>query len=227
MQTIGFLREMYSDHYRQHWEPLVRRAWEVAPKGDKGAGDFEPRKNWLYEDLFDLPQNAARFSRTYFLRGALRYARGKTDPRADYSLHDEAHLVSWSITDCFLRRILNMEKERVEQIRQLGDALADYMSGQNDRRFFRDFLTAQRYDYFRTTLIKANTSHVRRGNSPFLTLDPYIAVFEEGDGVAQTDWRLARDLVLIRMVEQLYQKGWFQSNLDVLPDTSGETEEEL
>ena len=120
-----------------------------------------------------------------------------------------------------------MEKERVEQIRQLGDALADYVGGQNDRRFFRDFFTASRYDYFRTALIKANTAHVRRGNPPFLTLDPYIAVFEEGDGVAQTDWRLARDLVLIRMVEQLYQKGWFQSNMDVLPETSEETEEEL
>ncbi|MBN1873218.1 MAG: type I-B CRISPR-associated protein Cas8b1/Cst1 [Anaerolineae bacterium] len=229
MQTIGFLREMYSDHYRHQWEPLVRRAWEVAPKGKKDTEGFEPRKNWLYEDLFNLPQSAARFIRTYFLRVALRYAQGKsgTDPRTGYSLNDEANLVSWSITACFLRRILNMEKERVEQIRQLGDALADYVSGQNDRRFFRDFFTAQRYDYFRTALIKANTAHVRRGNPPFLTLDPYIAVFEEGDGVAQTDWRLARDLVLIRMVEQLYQKGWFQSNMDVLPETSEETEEEL
>lgn len=120
-----------------------------------------------------------------------------------------------------------MEKERVEQIRQLGDALADYVAGQNDRRFFRDFFTTSRYDYFRSALIKANLTYVRSGKPPFITLDPYIAVFEEGDGVAQTDWRLARDLVLIRMIEQLYQRGWFQSNAEVLVETVEETTEEL
>lgn len=119
-----------------------------------------------------------------------------------------------------------MEKERVEQIRQLGDALAGYVGGQNDRRFFRDFFTTQRYDHLRNALIKANLAHVRRGNPPFITLDPYIEVFEEGDGVAQNNWRLARDLVLIRMVEQLYQQGWFQSNVDVLSEIPEEVTEE-
>ncbi|MBN1920036.1 MAG: type I-B CRISPR-associated protein Cas8b1/Cst1 [Anaerolineae bacterium] len=226
MQTIVFLREMSSAHYAAQWEPIVRRAWEVPPQGKKGAEDFAPRKNWLYEDLFDLPQNAARFVRTYFLRAALRYAQGKTDPRTGYSLQDEAILVSWSIIDSFLRRIMGMEKERVEQIRQLGDALADYVARQNDRRFFRDFFTVQRYDFFRTALIKANLAYVRSGKPPFITLEPYIAVFEEGDGVAQMDWRLARDLVLIRMVEQLYQRGWFQSNAEVLSETVEATVEE-
>ncbi|MBN2393402.1 MAG: type I-B CRISPR-associated protein Cas8b1/Cst1 [Anaerolineae bacterium] len=226
MQTVRFLREMYSAQYAHQWEPIVQRAWEIAPQGKKDAEAFEPRKNWLYEDLFELPQNATRFIRTYFLRLALRYAQGKTDPRVGYSLHDEANLVSWSITDCFLRRIMNMEKERVEQIRQLGDALAGYVGGQNDRRFFRDFFTTQRYDHLRNALIKANLAHVRRGNPPFITLDPYIEVFEEGDGVAQNNWRLARDLVLIRMVEQLYQQGWFQSNVDVLSEIPEEVTEE-
>lgn len=119
-----------------------------------------------------------------------------------------------------------MEQERVEQIRQLGDALADYVAGQNDRRFFRDFFTLQRYDFFRTALIKANLAYVRSGKPPFITLEPYIAVFEEGDNVAQTDWRLARDLVLIRIVEQLYQRGWFQSNVEVLAETVADTSEE-
>lgn len=226
MQTVVFLREMYSARYAAQWEPIVRRAWEIPPKDKKTAEGFEPRKNWLYEDLFGLPQNAARFIRTYFLRVALRYAQGKSDPRTEYHLDTEVNLVSWSITDCFLRRILNMEKERVEQIRQLGDALADYVAEQNDRRFFRDFFTAQRYDFFRNALIKANLAHVRRNKPPFIKLEPYIAVFEEGDGVAQTDWRLARDLVLIRMVEQLYQRGWFQSNAEVLAETVAEAPEE-
>jgi len=117
-----------------------------------------------------------------------------------------------------------MDKERIEQIRKMGDQLADYVSNQNDRRFFREFYTESRYDYLRNSLIKANLSYTKRGNKPFLTFDPYIEVFEEGNELALSDWRLARDLVLIRMVECLYEKGWFAKNADAIPDQTDESE---
>jgi len=224
LEMIGFLRDMQMAEYHQEWEAIVRRAWEIAPRRKKKKDDkpFQPRRNWLYEDLFDLPDNAPRFLRTYFLRIALRYARGKTDPRVGYSLQNEANLVSWKITERFLRRIMHMDEDRVEQIRTMGDRLAEYVSSQNDRRFFREFFTVQRYDYFRTALIKANLAHVKRGNPPIITLDPYIEVFEEGNELARPDWRLARDLVLIRMVERLYEQGWLGSNVDVIPEPAEE-----
>lgn len=221
LETTGFLREMQTADYYNEWNAIVHRAWEVAPKKKRRGKDeqpFKPRRNWLYEDLFDLPDNAPRFLRTYFLRTALRYAQGKTDPRVDYSLQSEANLVSWKITARFLRRIMYMDKERIEQIRVMGDQLAEYVSSQNDRRFFRDFFIEQRYGYFRTALIKANLAHVKRGHPPIITLDPYIEVFEEGDELARPDWRLARDLVLIRMVERLYDQGWLGSNVDAIPE---------
>ncbi len=227
MELIAFLREMHQANYKPDWDAIVRRAWEIAPKkkgGKKDGKPFQPRRNWLYEDLFDLPGNAPQFLRTYFLRVALRYARGKTDPRVNYSLQNEANLVSWKITERFLWRIMHMDKERIEQIRDLGDRLAEYVEGQNDRRFFRDFFTLQRYDYLRNILIKANLAHVKNGHPPLITLDPYVSVFEEGDEVARTDWRLARDLVLIRMVERLYDLGWLGSNPDVISDA---VEEEI
>ena len=222
MELTGFLRVMQTADYRDEWNAIVRRAWEVAPKRKKGDKPFQPRRNWLYEDLFDLPGNAPRFLRTYFLRIALRYARDKTDPRTDYSLQNEANLVSWKITEQFLWRIMHMDKERIEQIRAMGDRLADYVSSQNDRRFFREFFTVQRYDFFRTALIKANLAHVKRGHPPIITLDPYIEVFEEGSELARPDWKLARDLVLIRMVERLYDQGWLGSNVDVIPEPTEE-----
>lgn len=118
-----------------------------------------------------------------------------------------------------------MDKERIEQIRTMGDRLADYVSTQNDRRFFREFFTEQRYGYFRTALIKANLAHVKRGNPPIITFDPYIEIFEDGDELARPDWRLARDLVLIRMVERLHGQGWLGSNIDAIPEpTEEETE---
>lgn len=222
LQITGFLREMQQAQYRDDWSTIVQRAWQVAPPSKKKVKseveDFRPRRNHLYEDFFALPGNAHAFLRTYFLRVALRYARAEQgDPRGGYSLKDEAGLVSWKITARFLKRIMNMEKTRIEEIRKLGDQLADYVSGENDRRFFRDFFTERRYDYFRTALIKANVAHVKRGKPPFITLDPYIEVFEAGDEVARSDWQLARDLVLIRMIERLHQQGWLGKNPDALP----------
>lgn len=226
LQVTGFLGDMLQAQYRDDWSVIVQRAWEVAPLKKRGGPTthFQPRRNYLYEDLFGLPDNAPQFLRTYFLRVALRYARAdQGDPRGGYSTRSEAGLVSWKITARFLRRIMNMEKDRIEAIRDLGDRLADYVSRENDRRFFRNFFEEQRYDYFRTALIKANIAHVRRGNPPLITLDPYIEVFEEGDEVAHTDWRFARDLVLIRMIEQLYQKGWLGTHPDVLPEETETT----
>lgn len=117
-----------------------------------------------------------------------------------------------------------MDPERIEHIRQLGDALADYVQRQNDKRFFRAFYVENRYGYLRNSLIKANTAYVRNGHEPFLTLDNYISVFEDGEELASKDWRLARDLVLIRMVEQLYKNGWLGQNEDAIP--TGEEENE-
>ena len=120
-----------------------------------------------------------------------------------------------------------MEPERIEQIRKLGDGIADYIAGQNDRRFFRTFVTERRYNYFRTALINANTAYVRAGHAPFLMLDPYIAVFEDGDDVRRADWQLARDLVLIRVVEQLHEKGWLARNTEAVTEVIAATEKEL
>jgi CRISPR-associated protein Cst1 len=113
-----------------------------------------------------------------------------------------------------------MDKNRIDEIRQLGDRLADYVSAENDRRFFMAFFSERNYQYLRNALIKANLSHVRRGNPPLVTLDPYLTVFEEGDEISRSDWQLARDLVLIRMVERLYQNGWIGKNAEVvLPES--------
>ncbi len=226
LEITGFLREMHTAQYRQKWQTIVHRAWERAPKKKRGKKEdtpFQPRRNWLYEDLFNLPENAHTFLRTYFLRSALHYAKTEQgDPRGEYSVKQEANLVSWDITARFLRRILHMDKERIEQIRQMGDQLADYVSRQNDRRFFRDFFTEQRYDYFRTLLLKANLAQVKRGNPPLFTLDPYIEVFEEGNDLARPDWRLARDLVLIRMIERLYAQSWLGHNTEAIPEDGEE-----
>jgi len=228
MEILSFLKLMETATYNQQWHTIVNRAWEVEPqkkRKTKNNKPWHPRRNWLYEDLFDLPENASQFIRTYFLRMALRYAKNRdTDPRDSYSLYHESNLVSWDITDKFLERIMHMDKERIEAIKQLGDTLASYVNTQNDRQFFREFYTTSRYDYFRNTLIKANMAYTKQGHKPLVTFDAFVAIFEDGEDLARVDWQLARDLVLIRMVEQLYKLNWLGKNTDVLPDTDQETE---
>lgn len=119
-----------------------------------------------------------------------------------------------------------MEKERIEEIRKMGDQLANYVRSQNDRRFFREFFHGRRPSDVRTLLIRANLEHVKRGNPPIIRLDPYIEVFEEGYGLERPDWWLARDLVFIRMVEQLHEKGWLRENPDLVEETAQENEDE-
>lgn len=229
-QLVEFLAETRTATYRSAWGQIERLAW-VRFKTKRGQtdapSDFQPDKNWLYEDLFNLAEephrNGRRFIRTYFLREARRYA-DPTDPRGDYSMRQETYLVSWKLTELFLRRILYMEAAKIEQIRQLGDALAVYVKEQNDKRFFRAFYTENRYGFLRNSLIKANTAHVKRGHKPFLTLDNYIGVFEDGEELASNDWRLARDLVLIRLVEQLHENGWLGTHQDAIPEADEESE---
>lgn len=228
LEVMDFLRTVLTSRYREAWNALCQRGWEITqPKKRRRKGQpeeqTEPRYNVLYEDLFRLPDVAAFFIRTYFLRLPQRRVR-PGDPRATYSLRQEAGLVSWQLVDLFLRKVVLMDKTRIEHIRTLGDTLADYVNAENDRRFFHTFLTAGRYSDLRIALIKASNTRLKRGQSPLITFDQFIAVFEEGEEIPYDDWRLARDLVLIRMIECLYQQGWLQAHTDALPEEMPATE---
>ncbi|MGQ9733377.1 MAG: type I-B CRISPR-associated protein Cas8b1/Cst1, partial [Candidatus Zipacnadales bacterium] len=204
--------------YRDAWNALCVRGWELSsPKRGAAEGLFTPRYNVLYEDLFRLPEQAASFIRRYFLRVPVRRS-APGDPRAAYSVRGEAGLVSWDLTTLFLRKVVNMNKSRIESIRQLGDALAAHVNEENDRRFFQTLLNAGRYDALRAALIRVSVARVRRGKPPLVQFDPYIQVFEEGEDLPYADWRLARDLVLIRVIEQLHQLGWLTKHAEELPE---------
>ena len=225
-QAIDFLREMGKAEHSQTWNEIVGRAWERESTKKKSKDKtLRPKRNWLYEDLFDLPNNATNFIRTYFLRIALRYAYGESDPRANYTVKTEIDLVSWKITAIFLRRILNMDKQRIEQIRSMGDKLAVYVKEQNDRYFFTNF-RVQKYQVFRTLFLRVALAQLKRGQAPLVDFDSYIDVFELAENDARADWRLARDLVLIRMIEQLHKLDWLSQNSDALPELADDVDTE-
>jgi CRISPR-associated protein Cst1 len=192
-------------------------------KSEGNAWTPELNRNYLYDDLFDLPTNAARFVRTYFLRQAHPFAR-ENDPRRNYHLTEQLDLVSWEITRLFLKEVIGMEKTRIDAIRTLGDRIAQRIASDNDRRLFQGLYQAQRYVILRNLLIKASNARLKKGQPPLLGLDEFLLVFEEGEELARTDWTLARDLVLIRVIEELHRQGWFGKQPDALQEL--ETEDE-
>ncbi|MGI6344397.1 MAG: type I-B CRISPR-associated protein Cas8b1/Cst1 [Bacillota bacterium] len=221
LEVFDFIQAAMNPIYRNAWDKVCARGWEISSTRRQEEG-FTPRFNVVYEDLFRLPENANQFIRRYFLRVPAR-TRLKGDPRASYSLRSEADLVSWNLTELFLRKVVSMKQERINAIRDLGDVLAEYIHAENDKRFFNSFLMARNYAALRSALVRANVGMLRRGQPPAITFDSFIAVFEEGEELPYADWRLARDLLLIRLVEQLYQLGWIKANLDDLPDVNNES----
>jgi CRISPR-associated protein Cst1 len=162
-----------------------------------------------------LPHDAAHFIRTYFLRRAYR-GRFEGDPRRVYQLQRELSLVSWTLTAIFLKEVMNMDALRIETIKRVADRLTNHVSTSHDRSFFRGLWMSRRYGEFRRVLVSANTRNVQEGREPLLSFEDFVTVFEYGEESGRPDWNLARDLLLIRVIEQLHQGGWFERNPDVI-----------
>jgi CRISPR-associated protein Cst1 len=247
-EVVGFIRAVSRAGTARAWRGIEVAAWEKISadaqqkkrKGRRKKGETtktptadeapawgpEISHNYLYEDLFALPANAAHFVRTYFLRSAYRFAR-RDDPRREYRLTRQLDLVSWQLARLFLKEVIGMEKNRIEAIRTLGDRIAEHIVSDNDRRLFQGLYRANRYVVLRNLLIKASSARLKKGLPPLLGFEEFLLVFEEGEEAARVDWTLARDLVLIRVIEELYRQEWFGKQPEILEELeAGEVEEE-
>jgi CRISPR-associated protein Cst1 len=225
LEVLNFLRLVPAGDYREDWNNIVERGWVIARPRKRAQADSEtaiedssPRRNVLYEDLFHLPERARWFVRRYFLRIPLRLPKAMNDPRNTYGFLGEPDLISWKLTTLFLKKVMIMDDIRIGHIRDLGDRLARYARQQDNGSFFRSFLTATRYDHLRDALVTANYRQVRGGGEPLIRFEQFLEVFEQGEELSRRDWKLARDLVLIRMIEQLHQDPprWFSK--EALPE---------
>ena len=221
--------------YQAVWPELVRRGWQQTKprkrsakqigEGDDLSSEKSTWKNVLYEDLLRLPAFLPRFVRRYLLRmpdpnpprsRAVKQQRaGNSQAGADF--RRELNLISWSITALLLLKVVHMDKQRIEEIRTFADSLATYIFEQEDDAFLRNFYGIRQAWKLRDLLIKVNYKHVKAGHAPLFRYDPYLEVFEEGKENMRTDWSFVRDLVLIRVIEQLYDRQYFPNHPDALP----------
>jgi CRISPR-associated protein Cst1 len=169
-----------------------------------------------------LPEQAGRFIRTYFLRKAIRYAgkpKDPGDPRTSYLGWKASIKGTWELTQLFLSEVLGMDTQRIEAIRRLGSRIAEEIATENNRGLWWNVYSAENYRAVRLTLIRTSERRLKRGESPIVSFDEFLQVFEEGEELPRIDWRLAWDLVLIRVIESLYEQKWFEKNKEVLEET--------
>lgn len=118
-----------------------------------------------------------------------------------------------------------MEEKRLEAIREFADKMADYVYRSNDRDVFRSLVYGQKPWDIRNALTKAQRNRAREHNELLFGLDEYLKVFIADDAVGKADWSLVRDLMSIRLVEQLFEKEFFkkEENQDLLVEPETET----
>ncbi|MGE5557824.1 MAG: type I-B CRISPR-associated protein Cas8b1/Cst1 [Bacillota bacterium] len=215
MSVVRFARIARKDH-NLTWSKLIKQGRQLPDKKAPAADSADFPRNYFYEDLFRLPERSAHFIRTYLLRQALRRGGGKSDPRVNYNSLMEAELVSWGLVELFLKEVTGMEQARIKVLRELGDAIADHIMITDDRALFGRIYRINKFGAVRMLLLKMSRDKILKGDAPVVSFDGFITAFEEGEELARIDWHLAWDLVIIRLIEILHQKGWLQKNKEEL-----------
>lgn len=234
--VLGFI-QLARANYPDTWNYVVQRATLTKPdsekvkdkktKNKKGEESVKAvqtygRRNYFYEALFDLPEGSQKFLRRYLLR-IPRHVKGKKltgddkfDPRVAYSYINERQAISWPLTELFLERIMRMDRQRIAKIRDLADALASYIQSQ-DRRLFKELFTARSEYHVRLALLKAANS----APGILVRYDDFVDVFFVDDGeTMRSDWSLARDLLMVRVIERLHTSDWLEQNQELVEEAN-------
>lgn len=210
------------------WYETVNRAWQLQKGKTTEASDTAPEyteRNYFYEDLFNLPHDAVRFLKMYLLRQRRRGKVDKSDPRFGYSFLQEREVISWQLINLFLEKVMDMDKTRIEAIRQLADRLATYIQKVDSRFYKKLYFARNDYAMRREMLLAANAAKGQY-HETLLPYDEFIEVFfiDEGD-TRKPDWYLARDLLLIRIIEQL-SNDWIEKHQADFAEIEEKTQQE-
>jgi CRISPR-associated protein Cst1 len=228
---IFFLAKAGMAQNRAQWTSIVSKGWNVAatdnsgkvsgqseiPASGKGGknstmphgadgGPGRSRNNVL-ADLFQIYESGAvdvRYAQRFLRRHLLSEIRGKIACPED---------CDWSLAELFLKEVLGMEQQRIEAIRSFSDGLAEHIRLRNNKRLFRDIVRVDRAYEFRNALTKAQRNEADANGRLLFGLDEYLAVFEADDSVGRADWSLIRDLISIRLVEQLHKAGFLTKEM--------------
>lgn len=175
--VVGFLEQVYHNadlSLTSAWDRAVTRAW-VANKNEPESTEADSRRNNLYEALLNLPQDARMVLKRYLL--CTRH---------------------WGLVALYLREVMLMDETRINLLKTLGERLAAYVA--QKRAFFYAFSRTDEYAKWRRLLLRAADDHKRFQGQDLITFDEFVTAFTAPPGEIN-DWRLARDLVTLALIE--------------------------
>ncbi len=108
----------------------------------------------------------------------------------------------WRLLEIYMTSVRNMDKERMDAIKKLGDLLIDYIKDNEDISTITKIETANSYNSFNNVLRKIIKKRISLGvDEPLFTFDDYVQyLFPDGN----LTWRVTQDLILFRIYECLH-----------------------
>ena len=184
--VFTFLTEIPSDDWN-NWNFIVKKAYNYV-KWDKVESneDYKNNPNTVYNNLLE----------------------GKSILRSFYSTKFKKTYCSWKLVESYLMEVKNMDKKRIEVIKDVGDRLADYIKDNDSLKTLTSLENASNYNNFRNILRKILKNKINNGDEDLLfTFDEYVEnLFPEGN----MTWRETQDLLLFRIYENLHD--WLVEN---------------
>jgi hypothetical protein len=178
------------------------RKRKAAPRSAAIPGRPGWSRNPAFEDLCRVFESgfADRNAANRWLR---QYVLGRIENRTGEVHYENTRSRLWALAELFVQEVLGMRKGRLEAIKQFGDKLANWINDKRDRPLYRSLAYDSPWE-LRQRLLRA-----QRDGMP-LGLDEYAAVWLHEDD-SRADESLVRDLVCIRVVEQLNTLKYFDS----------------
>ena len=184
--VFSFLTEIPRDDWN-NWNFIVKKAYRYV-KWDKVESneDYKNNPNTVYNNLLE----------------------GKSILRSFYSTKFKKTYCTWKLVESYLIEVRNMDKKRIEVIKDVGDRLADYIKDNDKPKILTDLENASNYNNFRNILRKILKNKINNGDEDLLfTFDEYVEnLFPEGN----MTWRETQDLLLFRIYEDLHV--WLMEN---------------
>lgn len=214
--AVSFIGRASGARTRTAWQAIQRRFLpmkESAPnrgaRRRQGVEAVPGRPGWtrnpVFEDLFAIfsagftdRQAAASWLRAHVL--------GRIE-RKSGSFFNDTRARNWALTSLFLEEVIGMKPGRIEAIRIFADKIAGWIHGKNDRRLYRALMFGKLFEA-QQALRKAQLDSAR--GEVLFGLAEYTNIWLHQDG----DAYLVRDLICIRVVEQLEELGYYREHPD-------------
>lgn len=231
---VTFIVKAAGASTRAEWAAISKRFWPVSNKPEDEDGQ-KPAKTASKAGKSKAPPVAGRAGWTRnpaFEALCGIFDAGFTDRRAagswlrtyvlgrrnaDDKKYQATDARSWKLAELFLKEVLGMKEGRIKAIREFSDKLAVWIHSKGDTRLYRSIVFDKLSD------LQHNLRRVQRESASqtlLFGLEEYRSVFLHEDG----DRYLVRDLISIRVIEELHRVGFFQKNPEQLVDSEAAEE---